>query len=346
MVLKSGLVASGKVVTEFEQRFTQLICDDRVGVAVNSGTAALEMALFALGIGPGDEVIVPSFTFGATANAVIRVGASPVFVDIDPQTFNMDPGLIENAISASTAAIIPVHLFGCPANMFEIMAIARQHSLKVIEDVAQGHGAQVGGKSAGSFGHAAIFSFYPTKNMTTGEGGIALFESPTHADSARIYRNQGMNGRYQYELPGSNLRMTEMQAAIGLVQLEKLPVFLKKRLENAEFLTKHLRGVRLPVVPPGNRHVFNQFTVRVERNRDLIQARLAAEAGIQTEIYYPRGLHAYPLFSKHRVSGNLHHTELAAHQVLSLPVHPSLGTRQLSFLVKQVNRLVAESSAK
>lgn len=247
--IDSGQLAQGRRVKAFEEAFAA-VCGVRHAIATSSGTTALHAAVLAHGIGPGDEVITTPFTFIASANAAIFVGARPVFVDIDERTYNIDPGRIEAAISPRTKAILPVHLFGNPCDMETIMDIAAKHGLVVIEDACQAHGATVGGRKVGSFG-TGCFSFYPTKNITTAEGGIITTNDDELADRVRLIRSHGQRERYYHEMIGYNFRMTEIQAAIGLVQLGKLEQFNVARRTHAEYLTARLRGVIVPTETPG-----------------------------------------------------------------------------------------------
>ena len=333
-VLRSGNLAQGPEVAAFEKEFSQFV-DGRECVAVNSGTSALHVALLSLGIGPGDEVIVPSFTFAATANSVALAGATPVFVDIDPQTFNIDPKEIERAITPRTKAIQVVHLYGLPANMGEIMKIANRHNLNVVEDAAQAHLASINGKPVGTFGDAAAFSFYPTKNMTSGEGGMIVFADGEKARFARLLRNQGMEKRYQNEVVGFNLRMTDIHAAIGRQQLKRIEGWTVKRQENAGFLSSRISGVGTPFIPEGYSHVFHQYTVRVPRNRDRLSSKLN-ELGIGNGVYYPTQVHKLPSFSR---DIDLRHTQEATEQVISLPIHPSLAKKDLIRIADSVNQI-------
>jgi perosamine synthetase len=332
-VMKSGGLAQGPQVASFEEKFSELV-EGRNCVAVNSGTSALHLALLSLGLGPGDEVIVPSFTFAATANSVALTGAKPVFVDIDPVTYNIDPTLIEGAITKQTKAIQVVHLYGLPADMNTILAIAKKHNLLVVEDAAQAHLASINGKPVGSFGDAAAFSFYPTKNMTSGEGGMIVLKNPEHARVCKLLRNQGMEKRYQNEAVGFNLRMTDIHAAIGISQLKKVHKWTRIRQENANFLNEKISSVVTPFVPDGYTHVFHQYTVRVRKYRDEFSTKLN-ELGIGNSVYYPTQVHKLPSFD---LKLELKHTEDATMQVLSLPVHPSLSKRDLNRIADAVNR--------
>ncbi len=248
-VLRSGFIAQGPKVAEFEEKFAEYI-GVKHAVAVSSGTTALHLALLAAGIGPNDEVITTPFTFAATGNSVLHVGAKPVFIDIDNKTYNLNPENIENVITDKTKAVMPVHLYGQPAEMDSIKQIAEDHDLIVIEDAAQAHGAVYKGKKAGSLGDMGCFSFYPTKNMTTSEGGIITTENEEMAEKARVLRSHGESERYTHVVLGYNFRMTDIAAAIGIVQLKKLDKFNEKRIENAKYLTERIdkiNGIDCPI---------------------------------------------------------------------------------------------------
>jgi dTDP-4-amino-4,6-dideoxygalactose transaminase len=330
-VLRSGSLSQGPVVAAFEEEFSAIV-DGRRCIAVNSGTSGLHLALLAAGIGPGDEVVVPSFTFAATANAVRLVGAEPVFVDILPGTFCIDPAAARAAIGPRTAAIVPVHLYGHPAPMVEIMQLASAHQLFVLEDAAQAHGARLDGVPAGAWGHAAAFSFYPTKNMTTGEGGLVTTVDPALERRMRLLRNQGMDRTYENEIAGYNLRMTDLAAAIGRVQLGRLEGFTAARQTHAAMLDRELHGVVTPPRAEGAIHVYHQYTVR-SPDRDGLRDRLAA-AGVDARIYYPVPVHRLPAYD---LVLDLPETERAAAEVLSLPVGPHLSEDDLAHIVKGVN---------
>jgi dTDP-4-amino-4,6-dideoxygalactose transaminase len=334
-VMRSGLLAQGPEVSNFEKEFSKFV-EERECVAVNSGTSALHVALLSLGIGKGDEVIVPSFTFAATANSVALTGATPIFVDIDPATFCIDPVEIEKAITPKTRAIQVVHLYGLAAEMLLIMKIAKKYKLLVIEDAAQAHLASIDGKPVGTFGDAAAFSFYPTKNMTSGEGGMIVFKDTSAARTARLYRNQGMEKRYENELVGFNLRMTDIHAAIGRVQLSKLKDKTQRRQENASYLSENIsKTVAVPLVPKGHSHVFHQYTIKVQVDRDSFASKLT-DLGVGSGVYYPIPVHELLAFGKKK---NLPNTSLICKQVLSLPVHPALSKRDLKTIVAAVNKV-------
>ena len=336
-VLQSGMIAQGPQVAAFEEEFAEVVAG-RECIAVNSGTSALHLALLAMGVGPGDEVIVPSFTFAATGNAVAVTGATPVFVDIEPDYFTIDPGQIEQAITDQTRAIIPVHLYGHPAEMRQIMAIADDAGLQVLEDAAQAHLSALDGRPVGAWGNAAAFSFYPTKNMTAGEGGMIVTNDPELARTARLLRNQGMEKRYHNEIAGLNNRMTDIHAAIGRVQLGKLAGWTEQRQQNAKFLDAHLQGVTVPPVAADAAHVYHQYTIRVAGDRDTFVERLA-DAGVGSGVYYPVPIHTLPTFG---LDTDLPHTAAAAEQVISLPVHPSLSQDDLETVVAAVNSVAEE----
>lgn len=333
-VLKSGNLTQGPEVKLFELEFSKIV-GDRECVAVNSGTSALHLSLLALGIKEGDEVIIPSFTFAATANVVVLVGAKPIFVDIDPKTYCIDPKLIENAITQKTRAIIVVHLYGLAADMNKIMSLAKKYSLLVIEDAAQAHLASINNNNVGTFGDAAAFSFYPTKNMTSGEGGMVVLKNSQDARICRLLRNQGMESKYQNEVIGFNLRMTDIHAAIGRCQLRKLSESTEKRIKNAQYLSQKLNSDFIPHVPTGFRHVFHQYTVRIKESRNDFSVALQ-NLGIGNSVYYPTQVHKLPSFNLDLV---LRETELATKEVLSLPVYPSLTKWQLTRICDSFNKL-------
>lgn len=335
-VLASGGLAQGPEVAAFEQEFGDVLVDGRSVIAVNSGTAALHLALVALGIGHGDEVIVPSFTFAATANAVRLAGAEPVFADIDPITYCLDPEAVRAAITPNTRAVMPVHLYGHPADMTAIAAIAAAHDLLVVEDAAQAHGARWAGARVGSSSDAAAFSLYPTKNMTAGEGGVVSTTSCEVERTMRLLRNQGMEQRYANEIVGFNARMSDIHAAIGRVQLRKVLSWTAQRQANAAYLTGELRAVQTPSVHDQADHVFHQYVIRVSDDRDGFATALRAEFGIGSGVYYPTPVHRLPSFAREQ---SLPETERAASEVLALPVYPTLTLAQLDRIIGAVNTL-------
>lgn len=339
-VLRSGMLAHGRVVEDFETEYASYI-GTKYAVAVNSGTAALHLALLAHDIGTGDEVITTPFSFIATANAILFTGARPVFVDIDEQTFNIDPEKIKARITDRTKAILPVHLFGQPCIMEPILEIARQYGLAVIEDACQAHGAEYKGRKAGSFG-TGCFSFYPTKNMTTGEGGMVTTNDPAAAEKVRILRNHGQQERYNHVSIGFNCRMTSIGAAIGHCQLKKLDRLNQQRIANAEELTaglKNIKGLVTPYIGPEIRHVFHQYTIRITGehvlSRQALREKLASR-GIGTEIYYPVPIHKQPAYSHLNYRERHPIAEKAAYEVLSLPVHAGVTKEDIACIVAAV----------
>jgi dTDP-4-amino-4,6-dideoxygalactose transaminase len=340
-VLRSGMIAGGPEVAAFEQEFADQVAGGWQCVAVNSGTAGSHLGLLAAGVGPGDEVIVPSFTFAATANSVALTGATPVFVDIEPTYFCIDPAAVEAAITPRTKGIQPVHLYGHPANMTALRAIADKHGIAIYEDAAQAHAAEWGGQRVGTFGDFAMFSLYPTKNMTSGEGGMVSCKDDQLARRVTLYRNQGMERRYENEVIGFNARMTDVHAAIGRAQLAKLAGWTKQRQENAAFLNENLRGVVTPATAPEAVHVWHQYTIRVvDQDRDAFAAELGTR-GVGSGVYYPIPNHRLPSLEHFAPGVHLEQTELAAQQALSLPVHPSLSQADLETIVETVNAVAA-----
>ena len=339
-VLQSGMLAQGPEVKAFEDEFSEIV-DKRHCIAVNSGTSALHMAFVAAGIRQGDEVIVPSFSFAATANAVRLAGATPVFADIEQDYFNLSPSAVEAAITPRTRAIMPVHLYGHPAAMTELTAICQRHNLLLFEDAAQAHAASLNGVPVGAFGVAGSFSFYPTKNMTSGEGGMVTTGCDHIARQLRLLRNQGMERRYENEVIGFNTRMTDIHAAIGRVQLKKLAGWTKQRQDNAQFLSNNISGVVTPPTASGAIHVFHQYTIRVvDQDRDKFAEELV-KRGVGCGVYYPTPLHRLPSFG---LTIDWPVTEQVALQCLSLPVHPSLNKKDLETIVETVNA-VAKAGA-
>lgn len=336
-VLRSGMVAQGPEVAAFEQEFSQHFVQGRPVVAVNSGTSGLHLGLLAAGVGPGDEVIVPSFTFAATGNSVALTGATPVFVDIEPDTFSLDPAAVEAAITDRTRGILPVHLYGHPARLRELSAIAEKHSVALYEDAAQAHGASLDGRPVGTWGEWAMFSLYPTKNMTSGEGGMVSAVDDAFARRVRLLRNQGMERQYENEIVGFNARMTDIHAAIGRVQLTKVDDWTAQRRRNAAFLDANLRGVVVPPVVDGAVHVYHQYTIRVAEDRDGFVQALKDEHQVGSGVYYPIPNHRLPSLAPYAPGLDLPETERAAREVVSLPVHPSLSQDDLERIVAAVN---------
>jgi len=333
-VLTSGKLVQGEQVAAFESEFSRALVAGADCIAVNSGTSALHLGLLAAGIGPGDEVIVPSFTFAASANAVVMAGATPVFADIDRASFCLDPTSVEKAVTSRTRAVMPVHLYGHPADMTALNAVAENHDLVVVEDACQSHGALVDGRPVGSLGDVAAFSFYATKNMTTGEGGMVVCRDAEVARRVRLLRNQGMERRYENEVAGLNNRMTEVAAAIGRIQLTRLPQWNERRRAIATAYDAGLRGVVTPPVAEGVEHVYHQYTVR-SADRDRLQQGLDA-AGVDTAVYYPTPTHRLPSYGDPVL---LPETDRAADEVLSLPIRPGLTDDDVGRVIQACNTI-------
>src|SRR6476620_5491441 len=338
-VLASGMVAQGRRVAELEQDWADFV-GAKHAISMANGTVSL-MSIFAgIGLEPGDEVITVSHTFAATANAILSTGATPVFVDVEPDTYLIDAKAIEAAITPRTRAICPVHLFGLVADMDMIQAIADRHGLVVVEDACQAHGALFRGRPAGSFGHGA-FSLYATKNMTTDEGGFVTTDDDRLADWLRLYRNQGMRARYQFETLGYNYRMTDLAAAIGLAQLAKLPRNTARRQAIAARYDAAFGElpIGLPIVPDGRTHVFHQYTLDVGGARDAIVADLR-EAGVGEDIYYPIPVHRQSYIMERGLHADLPVTDGAASRTLALPMFPGLTDAEQAQVIDAVRSAV------
>ena len=337
-VLASGQLVQGPRVQEFEARFAAF-CGAQHAIATSSGTTALHIAVLAHLIGPSDEVITSPFSFIASANCALYVGARPVFVDIEPEYFTIDPAQIEKHITEKTRAIIPVHLYGQACDMDPIFEIARKHNLAVIEDACQAHGARYKGRSVGSFG-TACYSLYATKNITTVEGGMILTNDAEVAERARLIRNHGSRKAYEHLMLGYNMRMTDLAAALGLVQLSKLEEWNTIRRANASYLSSglsQLGGVVLPKVRPCAEHVFHQYTIRIADRDDAAQK--LRENGIGVGIHYPMPIYKQPLYQQLGYQDRLPVAETASQEVLSLPVHPSLTRTDLDCIIETVASL-------
>ena len=343
-VLESGQLSQGPVVADLETRFAKW-CGAKHAIAVSSGTAGLHLAMLAHGIKAGDEIITSAFTFIASANAALYVGARPVFVDVDPQTFNLDPSLVEAAITPHTRAILPIHLYGYPAAIPELDAIAKRHGLVLIEDACQAHGATVNGRKVGTFGASAVFSLYPTKNMMAGEGGLITTNDDQVAERARMLRSHGASRTYEHDVLGYNFRLSDLHAAIGRVQLARLDGFNAARRHNADVLSEGLTGVdgiALPVERPGYRHVFHQYTIRVPGRRDELQQKLA-ERDVESRVYYPKPVHWQALYQGLGYDTvRLPVSERLSQDVLSLPVHPGLTDEDLLRVIEAVRDSLAD----
>jgi dTDP-4-amino-4,6-dideoxygalactose transaminase len=345
-VLRSGQLSQGGVVERLEDGLRRFLGVDHV-VTVNSGTSALVAALSVLGLGPGDEVVTSPFTFGATVNAIVHAGATVRFADVDPDDLTLDVAAAAAAVTPRTAALLPVHLYGQPADLRGLRAVADRRGLAMVEDAAQSFGATFDGVPVGTVGLGA-FSFYATKGFTTGEGGAVTTSDSGLDGQLRRLRNQGMRGRYDYDLVGHNFRLTDVQAAIGLSQLPGADAVITRRQDNAARLSAALGdvpGLRLPVVRPGRRHVFHQYTVRVTDDarltRDELQRSLA-ERGVQAAVFYPRAVYDHACYRRHpRVSCEpMPQAEMAARQVLSLPVHAHLTMTELDHVAVSVRDLL------
>jgi perosamine synthetase len=351
-VLKSSSLtshsASGSMVRRFESVFAVFV-GAKHAVAVNNGTAALHMAVLAAQVEPNGEVILPSFTFTATAEAVALAGAKPVFVDINPKTYNIDPQKIEALITKNTKAIIAVDLYGLPADMLIVKEIAKKHDLAVIEDSAQAHGAVYREKPIGSFSDMTCWSFYATKNMTTGEGGMVTTNNDDFAERLRCIRTHGEKEGYKSIMLGHNYRMPEIEAAIGHVQLKKLPGFLEKRRQNATLLTRELSSVKrlqLPVESEECKHAWYLYTVRVLDNdpslRDTLMKQLR-ERNIESAVYYSPPIHLMPYYRRFG-EYRLPETEKAAKQVLSLPVNPDVTAQEIGYVANSLIESLEEAT--
>jgi perosamine synthetase len=337
-ILTSGLGA-GPMVTQFEKNFAKF-AGSKHAIAVNTGTAALHAAVIAAGVKLGDEVILPSFTFVATAEAVVLAGGIPVFTDIDPDTYNLSPKAIEKNITKKTKAILPVDLYGLSADMELIRETADKHGLAIVEDAAQSHGLSYKGNPPGAFADSACWSLYASKNMTTGEGGVVTTNNDKTAELVKMVRTHGEKAKYASEMLGCNYRMSEMQAAIGVVQLEKLPAFIAKRRFNAQRLNEILaesEKLRLPQEPKGGKHSWYLYTVRLEKGAETERNRILDELhkkGVGAEAYYVNPVHQMPFYHSNFGSRKLPETEKAAKQVFSLPVHPGVSEEQIEYISK------------
>lgn len=339
-IMSSSQFILGNHVKQLEKNLAEL-SNTNHGIAVANGSDAIHIALLAAGIGLGDEVIVPSFTFFATAGAVARANATPVFVDIDPTTYNINATEIEAAITENTKAIIPVHLYGQMADMDPIIEIANKYNLYVIEDAAQAIGSKYKGKNVGEMSSAATYSFFPTKNLGAyGDGGMIVSNDLNLSEQARVIRVHGSQPKYHHHVLGYNSRLDEMQAAILEVKLPHLSTWTENRREHASYYTDELNKnvseyVTTPIEVEGNYHVFHQYTLRVQK-RDELQAFLK-EQGIATMIYYPVPLHLQPVFKELGYKrGDLPETEKAAIEALSLPMFPELKREQQDYIIDKI----------
>ncbi len=342
-VLRSGMIVQGERVAEFEKRFSEFTGVDHA-IAVSNGTAALDVALKAAGIGEGDEVITTPFTFIATSNAILFQGAKPVFVDIDEDTYNINPESILEKITPKTKAVLGVHLFGHPFDVKSVHEICEDHDILLIEDSAQAHGAEYRGKKAGSFG-IGCFSFYATKNMTTSEGGMITCNDDRIAKRCRLLRSHGEERKYEHVILGFNMRMTDIQAAIGLVQLERLEWMNEQRRKNAEFYRKRITisGLRKPVEKEYAKHVYHQYVLLVEDDFPISRNELSeylSKKGIGNAIHYPKPVYLQPFYRKLGfVEGLCPSAEYVAERIISIPVHPLLSKSELEYIASTINEV-------
>lgn len=344
-VLQSGMLAQGPKVAELEKAFA-LYCGTKYAAAVSSGTAAIHAALHAVGIGPGDEVITTPFSFIATINPILFLGAKPVLVDIDPATFNIDAHKVEEAITPKTKAILPVHLYGQACDYDEIASLAKTHSLKVIEDACQAIGTEYGGKKAGALGDAGCFSLYATKNIMCGEGGMVTTNDETYFKRIKEFRQHGMSGPYEYAGIGYNYRMTDLQAAIAVEQLKKADGFNARRQHNAKLFDAalaNITGVELPQIATNRTHVYHQYTIRLTEKFPLSRDELIEALKKQDIIagaYYPKALHEYPHIARLGYKkGDFPEAERIAATVLSLPVHPKVSDEDVEKIAAAIKEV-------
>jgi perosamine synthetase len=348
-VLRSGMLTSGlgmgPAVTEFEKGFCEM-AGAKHAVAVNTGTAALHAAVMAVGVKAGDEVILPSFTFVATAEAVALTGAKPVFADIDSKTYNLAPSAVEKALTKKTKAILPVDLYGFSADMKPMREIADKHGLMLVEDAAQAHGTTYEGKPSGAFADAACWSMYASKNIMCGEGGVVTTNNDQIAETLRMIRTHGEKAKYASLILGTNYRMSEIQAAIGTVQLQKLPSFLAKRRQNAQHLTKILQKtskLALPWESKDRLHSWYLYTARLKDGSEEVRNQLVdglKEKGVGAEVYYINPVHLMPFYRENFGGAKLPETDKASKQVFSLPIHPGVTEEQIAFIGETVLSLL------
>ena len=348
-VLRTRHIASGPKVREFEEKFSKYI-GVKHAIAVANGTVALDLLLKSAGIKQGDEVITSPFSFIATANSILFQGAKPVFVDIDPETFNLDPEKVKEAITPRTRAILVVHLYGHPADMDALSEIAEDHNLLLLEDAAQAHGSEYKGEKTGSLGDGGAFSFYATKNMTTGEGGMIVTNSDEIARRARLLRNHGQESKYFHVELGYNYRMTDIAAAIGIVQLGKLDYLNNRRRKNASLLTSGLKGAKgivAPIEKSYARHVYHQYVIRVKYEDGINREKLISfldSKGIETAIHYPMIIPEQPLYRRLGIKcyNSCENAISASREVLSLPVHPGLAPEEINYMINTIHEALEE----
>lgn len=345
-VLESGMLAQGPKTAQLEEDWAKY-CGTKYALAVNSGTAAIHSALYAAGVREGDEVITTPYSFIATINPILMLGARPILVDIDPATFNIDVTKIEAAVTSKTKAIVPVDLYGQPCEWDELRAVADKHNLMIIEDACQAIGADYKGKKAGALGDLGCFSLYATKNIMCGEGGIVTTNSDEQAAAIRSFRQHGMVAPYEYAELGYNYRMSDLHAAIAVEQLKKVDNFTARRQHVASKLNKALsdiKGIKLPSVAPGRSHVYHQYTVVLTDDADVSRDEFVAglrERGVGAGVYYPKPLHVYPHIAKlgYKV-GDFPVAEDLAARVVSLPVHPKVSDEDVITIAKAVKEVL------
>jgi dTDP-4-amino-4,6-dideoxygalactose transaminase len=349
-VLRSHQIAEGGFTRRLEENFANFI-GTQYCVAASSGTAALHLSLLSLGVGKGDEIITTPYTFIATSNACLYVGAKPVFVDIDPKTFNIDPEKIEEKITKKTRAIIPVHIWGHPCEMEKILRIAKDHRLFVLEDASHGHGAEYDGKKVGTFGNVNCFSLYATKIITSAEGGLVTTDDESLASKIRMLKRFSEVGKYEHKEVGYNYRMSDVHAAIGLAQLERIDAFLEKRKQNATYLTKLLTEfgeyMELPTVKGNVKHAFYYYAILLKKDllkkvsRDIFDKMLRAENIVPTS-YYPRPLHlqeAYRFLGY--VKSDFPVAEDVCNRSITVPIHPALNRTDMFDIYTAIDKIIA-----
>ena len=343
-VFEKGNFILGQEEKDFERAFASY-CDAQYAVGVNSGTDALYLALAALGIGEGDEVILPTFTFIATALCVSYTGAKPVFVDIENETYNIDPEKFKKAITKKTKAVIPVHIYGQPSNMKEINALAKKYNIAVMEDAAQAHGATYQGKKVGSLGNVACFSFYPTKSLGAfGDGGMVVTDNKNVYEKILMLRDYGRIGRYNHKIKGYNSRLDTVQAVVLAAKLPHLDAWNKMRHEKAAYygkLLKGLEGMTLPVIQNDRTHVFQTYAIRIKKNRDKLCEGLQ-QKGIGVLIHYPIPLHLQEAYKELKYKkGDFPVAERVAKEILSLPMFPHINREQIEYVCTSLKELVS-----
>lgn len=341
-VLDSGMISIGKVVVDFEKKFAEYT-DAKHALAASSGTTALHLALEAAGVKPGDKVLTTPFSFIATANSILYCNAIPVFCDVEDETFNIDPEQVEIFLQkmGDIKAILVVHLYGHPCAMDELMALAKKYNVALIEDAAQAHGCKYKGRHVGTFGMAGTFSFYPTKNMTTAEGGMLTTNDDVVYERSRMLREHGDLGGYDHTIVGYNYRMTNIEAAIGIGQLEKLNGFNRLRRENANYYTERLKDLdwlETPVEKEGCTHCFHQYTLKVKEGRDEL-AEYLKENGVGSKIYYPTIIPAQSVY-KNMGYDKLRFpaAERLCKEVISIPVHPAVSRQDREKVVEVIRK--------